>query len=383
MEKPSFQAILDFIRALYGSEGPVPLHAPRFLGNEKKYLQECIDSTFVSYRGKFVTDFESHLMRLTGSGNAVALVNGTAALHMTLLAVGVRAGDEVITQATSFAATAAAIRHAGAEPVFVDVERSSLGMCPEKLLGFLQNDCAPKKDGLFDRITGKRVAAVVPMHTFGHPVRIAAIGDICERFGVPVIEDSAESLGSVYRERQTGTFGRAGIFSFNGNKTVTTGGGGMVVTDDRGLAERIRHMSSTAKQEHPWEFFHDAAGYNLRLPNVNAAIGCAQMEYFENTLENKRETARRYAGFFASIGLPFIVEPPECRSNYWLNAVVLADRAERDAFLQYSNDRGVQTRPVWTLLVRLPPYQECRRGNLETSEWLNDRVVNIPSSVRA
>jgi len=382
MNKSRQKEILQFISNLYSSDNPVPLHAPRFLGNEKKYLNECIDSTFVSYVGQFVTDFENHICQVTGAKHAVAMVNGTAALHMSLLAAGVKPGDEVITQALTFAATAAGIKHAGAEPSFVDVDKDTLGMSPESLKAYLETYAIRKVDGIYNKANVRKISAVLPMHTFGHPVRLNEILSICGEYGIQVIEDSAESLGSLYDGRHTGVFGTVGILSFNGNKPVTTGGGGMVITNDDRIAERVRYISTTAKRIHRWEFFHDEVGYNLRLPNVNAAIGCAQMEYFDKTIANKRETAMQYKAFFDSIGIPFVTEPKLCRSNYWLNAIVLKDRGEREEFLQYTNDNGVQTRPIWTIMSKLPPYERCSRVAVPNSEWLEDRVVNIPSGVR-
>jgi perosamine synthetase len=379
---PKHEAIVEFIRSLYPNETPVPLHAPRFLGNEKAYLAECIDTTFVSYVGKFVTDFENQIMKLTGAKNAVAIVNGTAALQMVLLAAGVGRGDEVITQALTFAATAAAIKHVCADPVFVDVDRETLGMSPDSLRLWLQKNAKSEGGNVIDAKTGKRIAAVIPMHTFGHPARIDEIAAVCQEFNIQMIEDAAESIGSSYKGRHTGTFGRAAVMSFNGNKPVTAGGGGMVITDDDSLAARIRHLSTTAKKKHPWEFFHDEVGYNLRMTNVNAAIGCAQMEYFDKILANKRETASLYKKYFDSIGIPFISEPPECQSNYWLNAIMFEDRTEREEFLTFANSNGIQTRPIWTLMTKLPPYRDCISAPLPNSEWLEDRVVNIPSSYR-
>jgi perosamine synthetase len=382
LDKEQRDRTLDFIRSLYPNENPVPLHAPRFLGNEKKYLAECIDSTYVSYIGAFVSEFEDRIKRLTGAGQAVAMVNGTAALQMALMAAGTLPGDEVITQALTFAATAAGIRHAGAEPAFVDVDRETLGMRPEALASFLEERAGPGPRGAIDRATGRRISAIVPMHTFGHPARIDEIVSIGSRFDIQVVEDSAEALGTTYKGRHAGRFGRAGIFSFNGNKPVTTGGGGMLITDDESLAERARHLSTTAKRKHRWEFYHDEVGYNLRLPNVNAAIGCAQMEYFDRILENKRATASLYKSFFEATGVPFLDEPSGARSIFWLNAIFAKDRAERDEFLGYSNDNGVQTRPAWTLMSKLPPYAGCPRGPIGNAEWLEDRIINIPSGLR-
>lgn len=377
-----FEDIIRSIQALYPDENPVPLHAPRFLGNEKKYLSECIDTTYVSYVGSFVTDFEEHIKKLTGAKHAIAMVNGTAALHMTLLATGVMAGDEVITQALTFAATAHAIRHAGAEPVFVDVDAETMGMSAESLRAFFKAHTEVKNDACYNRATQRRIAACVPMHTFGFPVHIDAIVEVCNEFCVQVIEDAAESLGSRYKGTHTGMFGRAAIFSFNGNKPVTTGGGGMVITNDDALAQRVRHISTTAKRPHQWEFFHDMVGYNNRMPNINAAVGCAQMEKLEELLQNKRETAQYYQSTLPHYGVKVFAEPANSFSNYWLNVVLCADRAERDAFLATTNTAGVQTRPIWTLMTKLPAFALCKHMPLDISQWFEDRVVNIPSSVR-
>jgi aminotransferase in exopolysaccharide biosynthesis len=382
MDRKKFDEIIRFIRSLYPNEEPVPLHAPRFLGNEKKYLMECVDTTFVSYVGKFVTEFEDHVKRVTGAGQAVAMVNGTAALQMVLLAAGAKAGDEVLTQSLTFVATAAAIKHVAAEPVFVDVDRETLGMSPESLENYLRVNAEERPEGVHDRMTGRRIIAIMPMHTFGQPARIDEIAMISQQYGIQLIEDSAESLGSLYKGRHTGRFGRAAVLSFNGNKPVTTGGGGMVISDDGALAEWVRTISTTAKRKHRWEFVHDEVGYNLRLPNLNAALGCAQMEYFERIIHNKRKTAELYADFFSSIGVSFFREPQGACANYWLNTIVLEDRATREAFLEHSNNNGVQTRPVWTPMHQLRPYRECARGPLPNAEWLADRIVNIPSSVR-
>lgn len=378
-----FEKIISFIKGLYPDESPVPLHAPRFPGNEKAYLADCIDSTFVSYVGPYVSRFESHIQTFTGCRHAVATVSGTAALHTALLLVGVAPDDEVITQSLTFIATANAISYCGARPVFVDVDKSTLGLSPESLADFLEKHGRLGADGCCrNKATGKKIAACVPMHTFGHPCRIDRIVDICRRYHIPVVEDAAEALGSVYSGRHVGLFGSVGILSFNGNKPVTTGGGGMIITDDKELAEKAKHLTTTAKVSHPWEYVHDRVGYNYRMPNINAAVGCAQMEKIEDILTNKRETAEKYRRFFEGTKLSFFTEPENAHANYWLNAVVLKDRRERDAFLSETNSAGVQTRPAWTLMHRLPMYQDCRREDTTNSEWLEDRLVNIPSSVR-
>jgi perosamine synthetase len=265
----------------------------------------------------------------------------------------------------------------------VDVERATLGLDPDKVAYFLEKETVDRSDGhRYNRTSGKRIAACVPMHTFGHPVRIDTIIEICEKYRIPVVEDSAEALGSLYKGRHLGTFGLLGIFSFNGNKPVTTGGGGMIITNDEALALRARHLTTTAKQAHPWEFVHDEVGYNYRLPNINSAVGCAQMEGFSNTLENKRTTAQLYREFFQRMGIPFMIEPPHSHSNYWLNAVLMDDRKQRDEFLNYAAQKRVQIRPVWRLMTNLPMYRNCQSTGLETALWLEERLVNLPSSVR-
>ena len=382
MIDPLLRKTTDFIKSLYPQESPVPLHAPRFGDKEKQYLLRCIDTTYVSYVGEFVTQFEHHVKDLTGAHHAVAMVNGTSALTIALQTAGVTAGDLVITQALTFVATANAISHAGGQSIFVDVELVTLGMSPDALDHYLGSHAEVRGGACRHRESGRRIAACVPMHTFGHPCRVDEIVRICRGYGVPVIEDSAESLGSYYRGKHTGTFGLAGIFSFNGNKPITTGGGGMLITDDASLADHARHLTTTAKRQHPWEFMHDMVGYNLRLPNLNAAIGCAQMERISEIIENKRETARKYADFFKSSGIRFIAEPDDARSNYWLNGVILDSRSARDRFLEYTNQHGIQTRPVWELMSRLPMYANCETAGLAASEFLADRIVSVPSSVR-
>ena len=378
-----FEKIGSFIKSLYPTENPVPLHAPRFSGNEKKYLIDCIDTTYVSYVGRYVTRFEDEVRQLTGAKYAVAVSTGTAALHVALLLAEVTPGDEVVTQPLTFVATANAISYCSAHPVFVDVERSTLGLDPEKLNDFLLNNGILKSDGgCYNKITGRKIAACVPMHTLGHPARIDQIIEICQRYHIPVIEDAAEALGSFYKGKHAGTLGEFGTLSFNGNKPVTTGGGGMIITNDEALAAKAKHLTTTAKQPHPWEFIHDDVGYNYRMPNINAAVGCAQMECFAGVLDNKRATAQMYDQFFQEIGIPFIAEPAHTRSNYWLNTIVLKDRQERDQFLAYSRENGIQARPVWTLMPNLPMYRQCQCTPLETAQWLEDRLVNIPSSVR-
>jgi perosamine synthetase len=383
-DKSSFIALLDYIKSLYPGINPVPLHAPVFRGNEKKHMQDCIDTTFVSYLGKYVTQFEEMTAQYTGAKYAIAMVNGTTALQIALKIAGVEPGDEVITQALTFVATANAISHAGAEPVFVDVDKTTLGMSPEHLNTWMRENIIydQARGRSVNRKTKKPISAIVPMHTFGHPCQIEEIVEIANTYSIPVVEDSAESLGSYYKGQHTGTYGLAGVFSYNGNKTITTGGGGMIVTDDEKFATRARHITTTAKLPHRWEYDHDEIGYNYRLTNVNAAIGVAQMEQVEQILKNKRDTAIAYQTFFRNQGFLHVWEPRDAISNFWLNAILLRNRKQRDEFLEFSNENQVVTRPVWQLMNHLEMYQNCQSDDLENSEWLAARVVNLPSSVR-
>ena len=374
--------LLSFIKSLYPNDNPVPLHAPRFQEKEKEYLVDCIDSTYVSYVGPYVIKFEDLTKAYTGVRHAIAMVNGTAAIQIALIAAGMKPGDEVITQALTFVATANGIKHAGGEPVFVDVDKDTLGMSPNALSDFLSQNIEKREDGCYNKKTGRKVFAVMPMHTFGLACRIEQIKAICDEWGLLLIEDAAESLGTFVGGTHTGNFGIASILSFNGNKPVTTGGGGMILTNDDAIAEKARHISTTAKRKHQWEFFHDELGWNYRLPNINAAIGFAQMERIDSIIENKRQTAQFYSEWGCKNGVQFIHEMPGTHSNYWLNAMVVKDRDEREEFLAYSNANGVQTRPIWVLMNKLPMYKESFAGPLENSLWLEDRIVNVPSSVR-
>lgn len=377
-----FSQITDYIKSLYPEMDPVLLHCPQFLGNEKKYLNECIDTKFVSYVSHFVTDMEEQIKKLTGAKCAVAMVSGTEALHMAMVAAGVKAGEEVISQPLTFAATSAVIVNCGAIPVYVDVDRDTMGMSPLSLKQFLENNTKQESGKCINKNTGRVISACIPMHTFGHPCRIDEIRTICDEHNIMLIEDSAESVGSFYKNKHTGTFGKVGILSFNGNKTLTTGGGGMLITDDEELAARAKYLSTTAKEPAKWGYYHKEAGWNLRMPGVNAAIGAAQLEYFDKIIENKRETAAMYKKFFAELGIPFVTETENSRANYWLNAIFLKDRAEREEFLEFTNSNGVQTRPIWTLMYKMPPYEHCECTEMPNAEWLEDHLVNIPSSVR-
>lgn len=378
-----FSDIVFFIRQLYNKTTDViPLHEPRFIGNEKRYVNECIDSTFVSSVGPFVERFEKEFAEYVGSRYAIATVNGTAALHAALIVAGVDRDDEVITQPLTFIATANAIRYCGANPVFVDVDRDTMGLSPTSLKHFLEQECAVANGRCVNRSSGKTIKACVPMHTFGHPCRIDEIKAICDAWHIILIEDAAESLGSIYKSKHTGTFGKLGAFSFNGNKIITGGGGGVIVTDDEFLAKRAKHITTTAKMPHAWEYVHDEIGYNYRLPNLNAALLVAQMENLGKFLENKRELAAIYEKFFTGTDIVFVREPKDCRSNYWLQAIIVKDTKERDAFLKFSNENGVITRPVWQLMNNLPMFQTCQTSDLANALWLEERIVNIPSSVR-
>lgn len=378
----AFAAIVRCVRAHHGPDGPIPLHQPVFGGREKEYLVACIDSGFVSSVGPFVDEVEKAFAEWTGAPFAVAASNGTSALHASLVLAGVGAADEVITQPLGFVATANAISYTGASPVFLDVDRENLGLSPRAIESFLSGECTRMDGRCIHRRTGRRVAACVPVHIFGHSCRIDEIVAICKEWGIPVVEDAAEAVGSRYHDRHLGRFGRLGAFSFNGNKIVTSGGGGMIITEDPELARRAKHLTTTAKIPHRWEYRHDAIGFNYRLPNLNAALLLAQLEQLDGFLEEKRTLADHYQRSLDGLPCAFIQEPPGCRSNYWLNAVLFGGSEERDAFLQYSNDAGIMTRPAWELLNRLPMFAGCRTDSLENARWLADRIVNLPSSVR-
>ena len=372
--------IIEFIKNIYKKDF-IALHEPVFIGNEKKYICDTVDSTFVSSVGEYVNKVEEKICEITGAKYAVAVVNGTNGLHLALKVVGVNEGDEVITQALTFVATSNAIVYAGAKPVFVDVDLDTLGMSSKSLRKWLEKNAIKKGNETFNKTTGNRIKAVVPMHTFGHPCRIDEIKKICDEWNLELIEDSAESLGSFYKNKHIGTFGKVGVFSFNGNKIVTSGGGGMIVTNDENLAKKLKHLSTTAKVPHKWEYFHDEIGYNYRMPNLNAALLLAQLENLDKFLRIKRDLAKRYKKFFENIGIEFINEPKNAKSNFWLNAIKLKDINERDEFLERTNNNGVMTRPIWTLMNKLPMYKNCQNDGLKNSKYLEERIVNIPSGV--
>ena len=377
-----FEEIISFIRKTYQTKEFIHLHEPRFIGNEKKYLNECIDSTYVSSVGSYVNEFEEIVADLSGVKYAVATSNGTSALHVGLKILGVDESSEVITQSLTFIATANAISYCNASPIFVDVDKDTLGLSPIKLKEFLDEHAVLNDNGeCVNKSSRKIIKACVPMHTFGHPCRIDEIIEVCDSYNIAVLEDCAESLGSFYKEKHTGSFGKIGIFSFNGNKIITTGAGGMLVSNDQHIAKKAKHITTTAKVPHPYEFIHDELGYNYRLPNIAAALGLAQMEKLQVFLKSKRELANRYEAFFSDKNVDFISEPNNSRSNYWLNSIILKDRETRDSFLDYSNSKGVMTRPIWKLMNKIEMYKNAQTSNLENSEWLEDRVVNISSSV--
>jgi len=375
------QEIIDFIRKTFNTDKFIPLHEPRFIGNEKKYLNDCIDSTFVSSVGQYVDRFEKDFAKIVGSKYAVATVNGTSALHTSLILAGVKKDDEVITQPITFVATCNAISYIGAKPVFVDVDLDTMGLSPQALKNFLEVNCETIDNKCINKTTSRQVKACVPMHTFGHPCKIDEIKEICNAWHIELVEDAAESLGSYYKGGHTGTFGKVGAFSFNGNKIVTSGGGGAIVTDDENLAKRAKHITTTAKIPHTYEYVHDEAAYNYRLPNLNAALLVAQLEQLDKFLISKRDLADKYKEFFANRNIKFVEEPKNAKSNYWLQTIIFDDVGQRDEFLEFSNKNGVMTRPIWRLMNELDMYRNCQKANLENAKFLEQRVVNIPSSV--
>ena len=373
-------SLVEFVRVTYQTNEFIPLHAPTFDGNEKAYVTETIESTFVSSVGKFVDEFEQKIEAYTGSAKAVAAVNGTAALHAALYMAGVERGDLVVTQALTFVATCNALYHMGAEPIFVDVSPVSLGLCPKAMDQYLAQHAEVTEKGCIHKQTGKRVRAVVPMHTFGHPVELDELIAVCLKWQLVLVEDAAESLGSFYKGQHTGTFGDYAAISFNGNKVITTGGGGMILCKTQEQGARTKHVTTTAKVPHPFEFYHDEPGFNYRMPNLNAALGCAQMEVLESYLVQKRQLAEQYQHFFAGSDFTFVTEPEYATSNYWLNAIICPDTASRDHMLEQTNSAGVMTRPIWQLMHRLPMFENALRGDLTQSEFIEAHLINIPST---
>ena len=372
---------VKFVQELYGTTGFIPLHAPQFRGNEKKYLNECIDSTYVSSVGKFVDEFEEKIAEYTGSKYAIAISNGTSALHIALLLANVEKNDEVITQPLTFVATCNAINYCGAKPVFVDVDQDTMGLSPFELQNFLEANTTINNGQCINNSTGKVIKACVPMHTYGNPCRIDEIKDICDQYNIFLIEDAAESLGSLYKNKHTGTFGEMGVISFNGNKIITAGGGGCIITDNEELAKKAKYLTTTAKIPHKWEFSHDQIGYNYRMPNLNAALIVAQLEQLDTFLKNKRVVSEKYKEYFEDSEIEFVSELKESKSNYWLNSLVFQDVQQRNLFLSETNSNGVMTRPIWTLMNKLSMLKDSQKCDLTNAEWLESRVVNIPSSV--
>jgi perosamine synthetase len=377
----NYLEIINFIRSKFESVNSIPLHAPCFIGNEKKYLLETIDSTFVSSVGIFVDKSEFIFEELTGTKKAVAVVNGTSGLHIALKLVGVNKGDEVLTQALSFVATSNAILYNEANPVFLDVDYDTMGLSPNAVENFLEEFAEFREGGTFNKKTNKRISACIPMHTFGFPARMDELIEVCLKWRIPIVEDSAEALGSYYKGRHAGSMGEIGVFSFNGNKIVTSGGGGMIISNNLKKGILAKHLTTTAKVPHQFEYFHDQLGFNFRLPNLNAALLCAQMEKLDFFLKSKRTLAKEYSVFFNRKGVKFREELPDTEVNYWLMCVELENKFDRDLFLEKTNKQNVLTRPIWTLLYKLPMYKHCYRDNQLNAEKLELRIVNIPSGV--
>jgi aminotransferase in exopolysaccharide biosynthesis len=373
---------ISFIREINQTQEFIPLHKPRFVGNEKMYVLDTIDSTFVSSVGAYVDRFEDMMQDITQTKKAIAVVNGTSGIQVALRLVGVKAGDEVLTQALTFVATANAIAYNGAKPVFLDVDLDTMGLSPGAIQNFLEEYGDIREDGCYNKKTGNRISACLPMHTFGFPVRIDEIIRICNFWKIPVVEDAAESLGSEFKGQPTGSFGEVGVFSFNGNKIVTSGGGGAIVTNNAALGIKAKYLTTTAKQPHTYEYVHDELGYNYRMPNLNAALACAQLEKLNWFLEKKRELSKNYEEFFEGTNVKFRTELPETKANYWLMCVELENRNARDLFLKETNEAKVMTRPIWELMYRLPMYEKCLKDEQVNAKFLVDRIVNIPSSVK-
>jgi aminotransferase in exopolysaccharide biosynthesis len=373
-------SVINFIKSTFKNDDYIPLHEPRFVGNEKKYLNECIDSTFVSSVGKFVDKFEQQIAKYTGTKYAVATASGTSALHISLLLADVDKDSEVITQPLTFVATCNAISYCGAQPIFIDVDRDTMGLSPSSLRSFLENNTTVKDEHCVNKRSGKIIKACVPMHSYGHPCRIDEIKEICDQYNIFLIEDAAESVGSFYKNKHTGTFGHVGAMSFNGNKIITAGGGGCMITNSSILAKKAKHLTTTAKVPHKWDFNHDMIGYNYRMPNLNAALLLAQLEYLAKFISNKRNLAEKYETFFKDLDYKFFKEPEGSKSNYWLNSIILQNKSQRDEFLKETNSKGVMTRPIWTLTNKLTMFKGAQCDDLKNSEWLDERVVNIPSS---
>ncbi len=373
---------ISFVRDTFESKDFIPLHEPNFSGKEKEYVLDTINSTFVSSVGAYVDRFEEMMQEISQTKKAVAVVNGTSGIQVALRLVGVKIGDEVLTQALTFVATANAIAYNGAKPVFIDVDLDTMGLSSKAVQSFLEEYGELRENGCYNKKTGNKIAACLPMHTFGFPVRIDELIKICNNWKIPVVEDAAESLGSEYKGQPTGSFGEVGVFSFNGNKIVTSGGGGVIVTNNDALGIKAKYLTTTAKQPHAYEYVHDELGYNYRMPNLNAALACAQLEKLNWFLEKKRGLAKKYEEFFKGADAKFRTELPETKANYWLMCVELENRNARDIFLKETNEAKVMTRPIWELMYKLPMYKDCLKDEQVSAKFLVDRIVNIPSSVK-
>lgn len=370
-----------FFKDRFNTNELIPLHAPVFVGNEKSYLQACIESTFVSSVGPFVDQFEDLITEITQTKKTTAVVNGTAGLQVALRLIGVKENDEVITQALTFVATANAIAYNNAHPIFLDVDLDTMGLSPNAVNDFLEEFGELREDGCYNKHSGRKISACIPMHTFGFPIHLDELLFVCNRWKIPIVEDAAESLGSKYKGKPTGSFGEVGVFSFNGNKIVTSGGGGAITTNNIEIGERAKFLTTTAKQPHLYEYIHNEIGYNFRMPNLNAALACAQLEQLDLYLTKKRSLANDYELFFSNEGIKFRLEPKNTFSNYWLMCVELDNIKDRDLFLEFTNSNNIMTRPIWRTMNLLPMYKNCQKDELINTRFLESRIVNIPSSV--
>ena len=378
----NYSEVIGFIKTQFDNNAFIPLHEPRFLGNEKKYVADSIDSTFVSSVGAYVDKFELMMSSISGTNKSIAVVNGTSALQVALRLAGVSVGDEVITQALTFIATVNAIIYNYAAPIFIDVDIDTMGLSPNAVEAFLE-EYGELRDGIcYNKKTNKKIAACMPMHTFGFPAHLDELLKVCNQWNIPLVEDAAEAIGSEYHSRPIGSFGKLGVFSFNGNKIVTSGGGGAIVTNDVELGIKAKHLTTTAKVPHPYEYVHDEIGYNFRMPNLNAALACAQLEQLPTFIDSKRTLAQEYNSFFKSKGINFRTELPQTKANYWLMCVELENKQERESFLKETNENGVMTRPIWQLIFKSSLYSVFQKDEQINAMYLEDRIVNIPSSVR-
>ena len=378
----NYSEVIGFIKNQFDNKAFIPLHEPRFFGNEKKYVVDTIDSTFVSSVGAYVDKFEIMMSSISATNKSVAVVNGTSALQVALRLAGVSAGDEVITQALTFIATINAIIYNGAAPIFIDVDIDTMGLSPNAVEAFLDEFGELREGVCYNKKTNKKIAACMPMHTFGFPVHLNELLKVCNKWNIPLVEDAAEAIGSEYHSKPIGSFGKLAVFSFNGNKIVTSGGGGAIVTNNVELGAKAKHLTTTAKVPHPYEYVHDEIGYNFRMPNLNAALACAQLEQLYSFINSKRALAQEYSSFFKSKGINFRTELPQTKANYWLMSVELENKNERESFLKETNENGVMTRPIWQLIFKSSLYSGFQKDEQVNALYLEDRIVNIPSSVR-